>query len=56
MSDGPRVSFDGFSATAIMLLFFWFWNQSGWYRIDCALGVQKACGLVASEYDKKATP
>lgn len=43
-------------ATAIAVLFFWFWAQSGWYRIDCALGQQKACGLIAAEYDAKAKP
>lgn len=33
----------------IFILFFLFWQQSGWYRIYCALGVQKACELIAHE-------
>jgi hypothetical protein len=33
-----------------------FWAQSGWYRLDCALGVQKACGLIDTEYAKKERP
>jgi len=43
-------------AMGIMMLFFWFWAQSGWYRIDCALGTQKACELIAAEYAAKAKP
>lgn len=35
----------------ILVLFFVFWWQSGWYRVDCALGVQKACTLIAAESD-----
>jgi hypothetical protein len=42
--------------TAIVWLFLAFWQQSGWYRIDCALGQQKACTLIAAEYDAKAKP
>ena len=40
----------------VFWLFVFFWGQSGWYRIDCALGQQKACGLIASEYAKKEKP
>jgi hypothetical protein len=34
---------------AILIFFFLLWQQNGWYRIDCSLGVQKACELIASE-------
>lgn len=34
---------------AVLVAFFMFWSQSGWYRVDCALGVVKACELIASE-------
>lgn len=34
---------------AVIVLFFMFWAQSGWYRVDCALGIAKACELIASE-------
>ena len=43
-------------AWGIIILFFMFWGQSGWYRVDCALGTSKACALIAAEYDKKANP
>lgn len=36
--------------------FFLLWQQSGWYRIDCALGQEKACALIAEEYVKKSHP
>jgi len=42
--------------TFVIALFLIFWMQSGWHRIDCALGTQKACGLIAAEYDAKAKP
>lgn len=42
--------------TAIIVLFLIFWQQSGWYRIDCALGTAKACTLIAAEYDTKPKP
>lgn len=46
------ISFSGL----ILWLFFMFWAQSGWYRIDCALGTPKACDLIALEYTKKERP
>jgi len=49
-------SVTGFGAWAILILFWVFWGQSGWYRIDCALGVSKACDLIQTEYVKKANP
>lgn len=51
MSDKARVSVDSDFAWAVMIAFLFFWQQSGWYRVDCALGVQKACDLIASEED-----
>ena len=35
---------------AILFLFFVFWAQNGWHRVDCALGQQPACALIAAEY------
>lgn len=58
MSENPRrlnVDVGGLSIT-LALLFFWFWHQSGWYRIDCALGVEKACNLIAAEYEAEPRP
>lgn len=36
--------------SAVILLFLAFWSQSGWYRVDCALGQKPACDLIAAEY------
>lgn len=53
-----NVSLGGFALA--FWLFFWgfvfFWGQSGWYRVDCALHVAKACELIKAEYDKKEKP
>lgn len=51
-----KTEMHGFGAWAIAILFFWFWFQSGWYRIDCALHIQKACELIGAEYAAKAKP
>lgn len=51
-----NVEVAGFGAFAILMLFWIFWCMSGWYRIDCALGIQKACDLIAAEYAAKAKP
>lgn len=56
MSEKSSFSFDGFNASAILFLFWMFWLQSGWYRIDCALGVKAACTLIDAEYEKKPRP
>jgi hypothetical protein len=53
MSERPNVEFNGFGWLALFVLFWW---QSGWYRLDCALGVHRACALINSEYTKKETP
>ena len=42
--------------SAILVLFFVFWWQSGWYRLDCALGQQKACDLITQEYLRASEP
>lgn len=34
----------------VLFAIFMFWQQSGWYRVDCAVGVQAACDLIAKEY------
>lgn len=41
---------------AVLVLFLLFWGQGGWYRLDCALGTQKACEAIAAEYVKKERP
>lgn len=48
-----RVTTDlGGDLIALSLIMVWmFWLQSGWYRVDCALGINKACELIASEKD-----
>jgi hypothetical protein len=56
MSERPNVEFNGFGWLALFVLFWLFWWQSGWYRLDCALGVHRACALINSEYTKKETP
>lgn len=40
----------------ILFLFFIFWWQSGWYRVDCKLGITAACDLISAEYKGKKTP
>lgn len=51
-----NVEFNGFGPLAIFILFLVFWGQGGWYRIDCALGVARACELIADEYKAKVKP
>jgi len=41
---------------AVIFFFLLLWSQSGWYRIDCAIGNEKACSLIAAEYMKKEKP
>ena len=48
---GGRMKIDIDFTWAIIVLFFIFWHQSGWYRIDCALHVEKACQLITAEKD-----
>lgn len=43
-------------AYAVMMFFLCLWLASGWYRIDCALKVEKACKLIEQEYIKKERP
>ncbi|MDM9644495.1 MULTISPECIES: hypothetical protein [unclassified Rhizobium] len=46
-----KVEIDHALVWAIFFMFFLFWQQSGWYRVDCALGVNAACSLIAAEKD-----
>ncbi len=46
-----KIEIDRDFGWAICLMFFLFWQQSGWYRVDCALGVNAACSLIAAEKD-----
>ncbi len=39
------------SAIAVCVTFTVFWGQSGWYRVDCALGIQQACEKIRQEKD-----
>lgn len=51
MSDDSKGSVS-FSFDVIgfwLALFILFWAQSGWYRVDCAIGIKPACELIASE-------
>lgn len=58
MSDKPEIKteMNAFGSWAILFLFWVFWWQGGWYRIDCALHIGKACDLIAAEYQAKAKP
>lgn len=56
MSMKSETTFNGFGALAVLFLFWVFWWQSGWYRLDCALGVEAACNLIRAEYTKKDRP
>lgn len=40
----------------VLWMFVFFWAQSGWYRVDCALHQQLACDLIAREYAAKDRP
>jgi hypothetical protein len=50
------VQFNGFGVTAVLVAFLLLWSQSGWYRIDCALGIKKACDLIERECIEKQRP
>lgn len=51
-----KVSVDSDFVWAVVVAFLLFWAQSGWYRVDCSLGNEKACALIADEYAKDETP
>ena len=38
-------------AMAVLVFYLAFWGQGGWYRIDCALGIERACQMIAAERD-----
>ena len=40
----------------VMMVTFAFWDQGGWYRVDCALGVARACALIHAEYAEDPRP
>jgi hypothetical protein len=58
MSEKVKIDFDWSGLTFGLWLFLAlvFWWQSGWYRIDCALQVERACDLIKAEYAKKEKP
>lgn len=56
MSERVNVSNSVDLTSTVLVLFFVFWWQSGWYRIDCAIGVQKACELIAAEKEYQPKP
>lgn len=37
------------TCVAVILAFGLFWALGGWHRVDCGLGIQKACELIAAE-------
>lgn len=49
MSDKTSTLVDFNAVWAVLFAFYMFWLHSGWYRVDCALGVQTACELIAAE-------
>lgn len=49
MSDKQKISIDTDLFSAVFFAFLAFWAFSGWYRVDCALGIAKACELIAAE-------
>ena len=49
-----KITLGGFAF--VFWLFVFFWGQSGWYRVDCALHQQAACDLIAQEYARKGRP
>jgi hypothetical protein len=53
MSEERKIKIvqDGDLVMAVVIAFILFWAQSGWYRVDCALGIQAACNRIASEKD-----
>lgn len=53
MSDN-KIDISTDYVSAILILFWVFWWQSGWYRIDCALGQTAACDLITAEYKAEA--
>lgn len=54
MRTEVNVAAGGFSL--VFWAFVFFWGQSGWYRVDCSLGVDKACELIKAEYLAKPKP
>lgn len=51
MSDERKVTVD-FGAELVFLvayIFFLFWLLSGWFRVDCAIGITRACELISAE-------
>lgn len=36
----------------VLVVFFIFWAQDGWSRVDCALGETLACAAIHAEYVK----
>ena len=49
MSEKQKVSVDTDFFWVVLFIFVLFWQQGGWYRIDCALGVVKACEIITAE-------
>lgn len=49
-----NISFNGF--LFVLWCFLFFWGQSGWYRVDCALNIERACALIQQEFAQKQRP
>lgn len=54
MKNEVSVTVGGFAFA--LWLFVFFWAQSGWYRVDCAMQIEKACELIKTEYALKEKP
>lgn len=50
------VDVTGGAVALVLWAFLMFWAQSGWYRVDCSMGITKACALISAEYEAKAKP
>jgi hypothetical protein len=51
-----KIDFEGFSWFAILTAFWIFWLMGGFYRVDCALSIERACEIIKEEYAAKKKP
>lgn len=54
--DRKVVSVDctGMGIGAVLIAFLVFWAVEGWERVDCGLGITRACWAIDAEYEKRA--
>lgn len=51
-----KVDVEGFGWFAIIVAFLAFWLMGGFYRVDCALSIDRACEIIKEEYAAKKKP